>query len=136
MINPHGHRIELLCTSFRYPARRLFFARARLYLDRIELSGRFFSEKHAVRIRQDEIERIEWRLTARGTSEPNTVFHLEDGRQIVLVLGEVHRWQDMLEERLNWRAGRPGGLLPSRMLFSTTPDLPLHDLVAYASSMS
>ena len=136
MTDPHEHRIELLSTPFKYPMRRLFFARARLYLDRIELSGRLFGEKHAAQIRQDEVARIEWCLAARGGAEPNATFHLRDGRRVALVLGDVHRWQDMLEERLGWGAGRPGGALPAHLLFAATPDLPFRDLVAYASSMS
>ena len=136
MTDPYDHRIELLSTPFRYPAQRLLFARARLYLDRIELSGRAFGGKHTAQIRWEEVERIAWCLTARGAREPNATFHLVNGQAVALVLGEVHRWQDMLEERLAWGDGRPGEARPARMLFAATPDLPFHDLVAYASSMS
>lgn len=137
MTDSHAHRIVLLSTSFRYPKRWLFFARARLYFDRIELSGWLFGAKHGAPIRRDEIEGIEWRLMARSASEPNAIFHLRDGRLVALVLNDVHRWQDMLEERLGWNVGRLGGrCVPVPALFGTVPDLPFHDFVAYASSMS
>ena len=136
MTDLHEHRIELLSTSFRYPARWLFLARARLYFDRIELAGWTLEGKHVTQIYRSEVEQIEWRTMARGASSPNVMFHLAGGRQIALRLDEVHRWQDMLEERIGWEAGRPARAAHYHALFETPADLPFRDLVAYASSMS
>ncbi|MGI9173765.1 MAG: hypothetical protein ACR2GR_00395 [Rhodothermales bacterium] len=136
MTDLHEHRIELLSTSFRYPAKWLFFARARLYFDRIELVGWTLEGKQVTQIQRSNVERIEWDVMARGASNPNVVFHLEGDRQIGLCLDQVHRWQDMLEERIGWEAGRPAQVMHYHALFETPADLPFRDLVAYASSMS
>ena len=136
MTDLHEHRIELLSTAFRYPAQRLFFARAHLYFDRIELVGWTLEGRQVRQIQRSQVERIEWDVMARGASNPNVVFHLADGQQIGLRLDEVHRWQDMLEERIGWEAGRPAQVVHYHALFETPADLPFRDLVAYASSMS
>ena len=38
MVMNHPHSVVLLTSRFQYPDRRLFFTRARLFFDRIELS--------------------------------------------------------------------------------------------------
>ncbi len=125
----HRHKIVLLTSSFQYPARRLLFARARLFLDRIELTGWHFGEKYQSQIPFEDLEQIEWKVGE--TAGPNALFHMADGTTYALHLNQVKLWKHTLEERLRW--SKPGlfRLSPSQ----ATRDMPLHELVNYTSGL-
>ncbi len=129
MYSPYQHRIVLLTSSFQYPSRRLLFGRARMYLDRIELTGWHFGEKHHQDIPLDEVCRIEWRL--QDENGPNVIFYMEDGRSHPLILKNADLWKHTLEERMRWSSPGRYPLAPSR----PQPDLPLKDLVAFTTGM-
>ncbi|QXD14204.1 hypothetical protein GQ464_012165 [Rhodocaloribacter litoris] len=125
----YHHKIVLLTSSFQYPPRRLLFGRARLYLDRIELTGWHVGEKFHALIPLDEVCRIEWHL--EGGAGPNAVFHLEDGRVIELVLKQGSLWKHTLEERMRWSSPGRYRLAPAR----PPVDLPLSELITYSTGM-
>ena len=125
----YTHKIVLLTSSFQYPLRRLLFARARLFLDRIELTGWHFGDKYQEQIPLDQISWIEWKLDA--VHGPNVIFHLEDDTQFPLILKQAYLWKHTLEERLQWNA-------PAHFRLSsavTKPELPLKDIIAFSSGM-
>ncbi len=125
----HPHRVELLSSSFQYPDRRLFFTRARLFLDRIELSGWQFGKKHERRILLDELQKIEW---DGGASQ--AVFHLSEEESVRLRLPQLDSWKHSLEQRLSWSA--PGRFrIAAPASHTARRDLPLQDLVTLASAM-
>lgn len=125
----YQHKIVLLTTSFQYPARRLLFARARLYLDRIELTGWHYGEKYRSQILFDELEQIDWNLEA--ASGANVTFHMSNGTTYALRLQQVQVWKTTLEERLRWSTPGLFRLSPNRV----TRDLPLKELVQYSSRL-
>ncbi|GIV58342.1 MAG: hypothetical protein D6746_09760 [Bacteroidetes bacterium] len=125
----YPHKIVLLTTGFQLPSRRLLFGRARLYLDRIELTGWQVGERYHDVIPLGDIMRIDWNLEARR--EANVVFHRAEGPPTALILHQVGLWKHTLEERLRW--GSPG-----RFRLAQTPpppDMPLGDLITFASGM-
>jgi len=125
----YHHRIVLLATGFQDPDRYLLFGRARLFLDRIELSGWHFGERYQQVIPLDEVCHIEW--NAGVVAGPNVVFCLGEDRQFSLSLKHIHTWEHMLQERLQWSAPGRYRLAPQRPML----DLPLNDVVAYTSGM-
>jgi hypothetical protein len=128
-VSSYQQKIVLLDTGFRYPDRPLLFARARLYLDRIELSGWDIGSRYHVDVPLEHIRHVEWRSLA--TDEPNVVLHLDGRSSVVLIVRKAHLWRHMLEERLRWipRGARAGAA-------HVPLDLPLKELVSYAISMS
>ena len=124
-----SHQIVLHTSRFRYADRRLFFTRARLYMDRIELLGWHLGKKHTHCIRLRAVERIEW-----NESESAAVFHLEQGHSVRLQLQDLGQWKATLENRLHWSA--PGRFpLASTTHTSAPSDFSLHELVTYTTSM-
>ena len=123
----HPHRTILLSSSFQYPERRLFFARARLFLDRIELSGWNFNKREVRQIQLDELDQIEW-------NAHDAVFHLREGGSIRILLPQTASWRHTLEQRFTWSAP---GRFPIAARTSTTArhDLPLNELVTFATAM-
>ncbi len=114
------HKVVLLTTGFSLPGALLVYARARLFPDRIELSGwggrGLFRETICLR----EVRRIAW--PAAGADGPTTL-HLEDGRALAVCLHQPHRWRLRLEEHLRWS---PWGAAPP-----AASELGLKELVAY-----
>lgn len=123
----HHHRIVLLTTGFRIPGRRLLFTRARLYPDRIELTGWRPGESYEAVILLDRVQSIEWRA---GTDGSNVVFYQDGEAPLALRLPSQQLWRDMLEERLHW-SPRDRQPAPSRF-----HNMPMDELVAYMSGMS
>ncbi len=123
---PYPHKILLLRSGFRYPERHLFFARARLFFDRIELSGWQLGERHEEVIPLDSVAGIEWR---EGEEQATTVLRLDDGRRIEVSLGDGRRWREALDRRMNWRPSR-APVAPDR------PPPALTDVAALSGSMS
>lgn len=127
---PHPHKIELFRSRFEHLAVRVFAGRAQLFPDRIEFSGWTFGHRYQCRIPLDGIVAIDWSPEAKTGA--NATFTLKDGQTVAVRLHEVAEWQRVLDERMRWSA--PGQFLmrsDQRRL-----DLPMQDLVAYASSMA
>lgn len=118
---PH---LELLSSRFEHPSRSLFFTRARLYMDRIELSGWDLRARYRREIPLNRLCYIEWE------GEGRAVLHLRDAEEpMTLVLHEPAQWRKSLEERLRWIApDRPARHADRR-------DLPLDQFALFASSM-
>ena len=128
-LSQHPHQVVLLSSGFQYANRRLLFSKARLFPDRIELSGWNFMEKHRQEIRLDRLCRVEWHTDEQDT--PDLILHLKDGDSVQLSLRDADRWREPLQQRMQWSA-------PDRYPLTTTttrPEVPLRDLVLYTTSM-
>ncbi len=130
MVTYHPHSVVLLTSRFQYPGRRLFFTRARLFFDRIELSGWNLGKKHTHAIPLDAVDKIDWKS---GT--PDAVVHLTEGEPVALRLSQVDRWKQSLDQRLHWNATNYLPTTATKTPSTTRPDLPLHELITFASSM-
>ena len=124
----HQHRIVLLTTSFRHPARRLLFTRARLFPDRIELSGWYPGASYEQVLFLDRIQRIEWHTDEKAS--PNVHFHMDDGAALSLDLQAPDKWQHTLMRRLGWTPRR------ERAPLARLGNMGMEDLIAYTSGMS
>jgi hypothetical protein len=125
----HPHQVVLLSSRFINPEHKLFFTRARLYLDRIELSGWLLGKKYEVQIPLQDLDSIDWQ-----TDTSSAVFHLREGQIIRLKLPDLERWKQSVEQRLWWSAP---GRFPMTSTSHTAPnqDLSLRDLVTFTTSM-
>lgn len=122
----YPHKVVLLRSGFQYPERHLFFARARLYFDRLELTGWHLNEHHEEVIPLDQVDTIAW----NDDQEPVTVeLQLKDGRCFALSLSQPTLWKHFLDMRMTWSNSRPA--------FPVDRQPPsLKDLIAYSTSMS
>lgn len=125
---PYPHKIVLLRSGFRYPERHLFFARARLFFDRLELTGWDLNERHEEVIALDSVRRVEWQDEGEQ-ADALLRLHLDDGREVVLGLSDGASWRRALELRLSWRPDR-APLAHDRQPAS------MKELIAYSTSMS
>ena len=130
MVTYHPHSVVLLTSRFQYPGRRLFFTRARLFFDRIELSGWNLGSKHTRAIPLDAVDKIDWK-----SDTPDAVVHLTEGEPVALRLSQVDRWKQSLDQRLHWNATNYFPTTATKTPSTTWPDLPLHELITFASSM-
>ena len=130
MITYHPHNIVLLTSRFQYPGRRLFFTRARLFFDRIELSGWDLGKKHTRAIPLDTVDKVDWNRDA-----PGAVVHLTEGEPVALRLSHVDQWKQSLDQRLHWNATNYFPSPAPAATSTTRPDLPLRELITFASSM-
>ncbi len=130
MVTYHPHSVVLLTSRFQYPGRRLFFTRARLFFDRIELSGWNLGKKHTHAIPLDAVDKIDWK-----SDTPDAVVHLTEGEPVALRLSQVDRWKQSLDQRLHWNATNYLPTTATKTPSTTRPDLPLHELITFASSM-
>ncbi len=130
MVTYHPHSVVLLTSRFQYPGRRLFFTRARLFFDRIELSGWNLGKKHTHAIPLDAVDKIDWK-----SDTPDAVVHLTEGESVALRLSQVDRWKQSLDQRLHWNATNYLPTTATKTPSTTRPDLPLHELITFASSM-
>lgn len=126
----HPHQVVLLSSRFSDPEHKLFFTRARLYLDRIELSGWHLGKKYEARIPLHDLDAIDWQ-----TGSSSAVFYLREGQTIRLTLPDLERWKQSVEQRLWWSA--PGRFPMASSTSHTAPnqDLSLRDLVTFTTSM-
>lgn len=85
----------LLSSRFRDPDQRLFFAKASLFPNRIELSGFAFSGMYRRLILLKHIERVEWRV--RQKNAPNITFWLRNGKKKQLWFNGAGLWKYMIE---------------------------------------
>jgi hypothetical protein len=118
-------RILLLRTGFRDPDRRLFFRRARLYPDRIELSGWTPARRFREEISLGDVRRVLWNPDA--SDEPNAMFYLMDGGERPIHFQSVLHWKHMLDDCLLRQGNRP---------HRSTADVSLQDLALYGAGMS
>lgn len=92
-----GQRDDVLHTaSFQYADRHLFFARARLYEDRLKLSGLQWTGRHTRTIPLEEVARVEWWSGVQ--KEPNFALHLHDGSRVTLWLKGAGLWKYKVAE--------------------------------------
>ena len=130
MVTNHPHSVVLLTSRFQYPGRRLFFTRARLFFDRIELSGWNLGSKHTRAILLDTVDKIDW-----NSDTPEAVVHLTEGESVALRLSQIERWKQSLDQRLHWNITNYFPTTAPKTPSTTQPDLPLHELITFASSM-
>jgi len=126
----HPHSVVLLTSRFQYPGRRLFFTRARLFFDRIELTGWNFGKKHTRHIPLDAVEKIDWK-----TNTPEAVVHLTEGEPVTLRLSKADRWKQSLDQRLLWNVTNYFPTTATKATSTARPDLSLHELITFATSM-
>lgn len=125
----HRHPIVLHASRFRFAEQRLFFSRARLFPDRIELSGWLPGKRLTDCIRLDELKSIEW-----DAETSVATFHRHEAAPVRLRLPDLPRWRQSLEQRLTWSA--PGRFpVAARTTAAPSPEWSLHDLVAFSTSM-
>ena len=130
MVTNHPHSVVLLTSRFQYPDRRLFFTRARLFFDRIELSGWNLGSKHTRAIPLDTVDKIDWK-----SDTPDAVVHLTEGESVALRLSQVERWKQSLDQRLHWNTTNYFPTTATKTPSTTRLDLPIDELIAFASSM-
>lgn len=105
---PSPYHLVLLSTRFRLPEQRLLFPSARLYFDRIELTGWHLHERFEKVIPLAEVTGIEWNATMSDGPEEAaaTVFLLDDGQALPVQLDQLASWRHTLEHRLSWKPRR------------------------------
>ena len=130
MVTNHPHSVVLLTSRFQYPDRRLFFTRARLFFDRIELSGWNLGSKHTRAIPLDAVDKIDW-----NSDTPEAVVHLTEGESVALRLSQIERRKQSLDQRLHWNATNYFPTTAPKTPSTTRPELPMDELITFASSM-
>lgn len=83
-------------TPFRYGDRRMLFARARLFEDRLELSGLHWRGWHQRTIPLSQIKSVDWWSGAE--SGPNFVLHLRNSDSLSLWMKGAGLWKYRIEE--------------------------------------
>ncbi len=73
----------LRSVRFRFPSRRVWFGRARLFEDRVQLTGWTLKGRYRRTIPLTRVGRAEWWSNAEGT---NFALHLNDGSTCALRL--------------------------------------------------
>jgi hypothetical protein len=114
-------RTVLLETGFRTHRARLFRRRARLYFDRIELSGWSWTGYARCIIPLSEVERLEW-------DEEKMRVYFDSGEIVILALDQAVDWRHMLE-----RGVMPTGQRSTAAASNT--EMSMGDLITYTSSM-
>lgn len=98
-MSSYRSKFRILSTGFRYPDSRLFYGRASLYFDRIELGGLGLGGRHSIVIALADVNHFEM-----GTASANLVsIGLKSGKVIELVLNDSPIWERYLRSRLAWR---------------------------------
>ena len=95
-IGAHPNHIQVLSSHFRYAHKRLFFGKARLFADRIELMGWSRSGHHFRCIPLARLVEMDYHSLA---DDSNLTLHLDDGEEIAIRVKEAHRWREFFE---NW----------------------------------
>jgi len=126
----HSHNVLLLSSRFRYPGHRLFFTRARLFFDRIELTGWNLGKRYERTIALDQVDAFEWDLAASTVT-----LRLAEDERLALQLTNLEAWKRSLEQRLSWNSTYyiPATAVPTHT--SARPDASLHELITFATSM-
>ena len=88
----------ILCTRCKLPGRNLWFARAMLYENYIEVSGWTWSGRQTRRIDLEEVDRFQWWAVL---DDVNFLLHLEDGASVPMqLLRSAGTWNCKLHELL------------------------------------
>ncbi len=126
---PHSHQVVLVSSRFRYPGQWLLFPKARLFLDRLELSGWRLQKKHRHEIPLDQVTRADWHMD--DDTAYDVVLHLASGETVCLSLPHADEWKRSLEARLRWTLADPD------TVSSTLPrqDMPLDELIMYTTTL-
>jgi hypothetical protein len=126
----HSHTVLLLSSSFRYLGHRLFFTKARLFFDRIELTGWNLGTRYERTIFLDQVDTLEWDLPASTVT-----LCLTADERLSLQLTNLDAWKRSLEQRLYWSSTY---YVPATAITTHTPgraDTSLHELITFATSM-
>lgn len=91
----------LLSSGFRYAHRRFYYARARLYTDRIELLGVGWTGVHRRTIALRDIARLSWRTDSHRSA--NMTIHMRDSEPIRLWMKAAGLWKHQVDACLNKR---------------------------------
>lgn len=83
-------------SSFQYPDRWLFWARARLYADRLELTGWHWTGRHRRVVPLSDIAQVKWWTAAEHTV--NFALHLHDGERVRLQIKGAGLWKFEVEK--------------------------------------
>ena len=86
-----------LHSRFQYADGRLFFARARLYADRLELGGWGWRGPHRRTVRLDEIARVDW--IPQRSDGVNFALHLRSGETLRLRMAGAGLWKYEIKDR-------------------------------------
>lgn len=95
-IGAYPNHIQLLSSHFRYAHKRLFFGKARLFADRIELAGWSASGYHFRCLPLVRLVDMDYHPL---TDDANLTLYLDDGEEISIRVQEAHRWREFYE---NW----------------------------------
>ncbi|HMB93693.1 MAG TPA: hypothetical protein VKP65_22770 [Rhodothermales bacterium] len=106
-IGAYPNHIQLLSSHFRYAHKRLFFGRARLFADRIELAGWSASGYHFRCLPLARMVDVDYHPLKEDS---NLTFYLDDGEEISIRVQEAHRWRECYENWLRYE------VLPSAKL--------------------
>ncbi len=124
----YPHKIVLLSTGLQMSGGALWFGRARLYPDRIELTGWNARGSYRQVIFLDRITDVRWeRMSAAGAAD--AVIRLHNGADVALRLHQGGRWKTCLEERIRWS---PWRRLYAAREGASIDEMPLRDVMAFA----
>ena len=85
----------LLSSRFKEPGRRLFFARAALFANRIELSGLALTGIYKRMLFLNNIERVDWKVGQ--IRKANITFWMRDGDKMQLWMNGAGLWKYMID---------------------------------------
>ena len=92
----HG---PLLSSRFHYFNRRVIFGKARLYGDRIVLTGWSFRGRHRRSIPFEKITHLEYHILPKGG---HLTLFLPDDRVVSFFLQQAHQWRALFENGLRY----------------------------------
>lgn len=93
----------LLSGRFRVAGRRLFFGWARLYADRLVLTGFSWRGLHRRTILLREVARVSWRTDSARAA--NVTLHLRHDEPVRLWISGAGLWKHRIDDRLGRRFG-------------------------------
>ena len=103
----------ILSSSFRYDDAPLLFSKARLFEDRIVLTGWGFKGRHKRVIHLNEIKEVDWWF---GRAEVNFALNLNSGPPVSMYLKGAGNWKYTIEELLGKSPDITQGVLPDEQL--------------------
>ena len=92
-----------LTSRFRYANHPFFFGWARLYADRIRLTGVSWRGLHRRTIFLRDTVRVSWRTDSERTA--NVTLHLHHGERIRLWIKGAGLWKHQIDDQLGKRLG-------------------------------
>ena len=107
----YRHHVEVLANRFRYPNRSLLFGRARLFGDRIELSGWGLHGRHRQCIPLGLISTLDYHPLE---DDANLTLYLATGDAVPLHIDEAHRWRETFEHWFEYAVLPSAKLLDDR----------------------